>query len=131
MINPVLIDQLMTAAIQAAPFEMCGLLFSGDRLCLTTNADPDPARAFLLTHQDYLKACMVHDEKPWAIVHSHPSKGASPSVRDCQLMDALGLANQDLLMMIVGLQPREIRAFRQQAHGYPCVWVWSDAAVPV
>lgn len=129
MLTAASIAQLIETAQAFAPHEMCGLLFD-DGFHLTKNVAEDPRHAFKIDHEDYLKACMQHDGKPWALVHSHPEKAPAPSVKDCQLMDALELARQDMAMVIVGLQPIEIRVYRKQAHVYACVWAQSYV-VPV
>ncbi len=115
------IDYLFEMAQAFAPHEMCGLLFD-DGFHLTRNVAEDPTHAFKIDHQDYVMACMIHDGKPWAIVHSHPNRGAGASPKDCALMDALDVCRQDLAMVIVGLHPREIRCFRKRGDLYRCEW---------
>lgn len=121
MIPLALTEHLLTAAEMAGPREMCGLLF-GDYFYLASNIAPDPTQSFDMDAQEYLKACMIHDGKPWALVHSHPTGPAFLSVEDCRLIDELEKANHDLMMVIVSLTPREIRAFQKRGHVYERVW---------
>jgi len=121
-----LIEQVIEAAQKAVPKEMCGLLFSGpwvNGFYQATNAATNHEHEFLIDHMDYLTACMQFDGKPWAIVHSHPTSGAAPSVKDCRLMDAFQVSGHDLAMVIVGLQPVEIRIFRKHGERYKLEWV--------
>ena len=119
-----LITELIEYAQRRVPLEMCGLLFP-DGFHQAWNSALNPTREFTLAIEHYLDICSVHVEKPWALVHSHPGKGASPSVKDCQLMDALQIAKQDLAMVIVGLQPVEIRVFKKDGDLYRLVWSWA------
>lgn len=121
MMNQLLIDQLFQCAEIEAPQEMCGLLF--DRiLWVARNTANNPEHAFLIDPEEYVRACMQMDGKPWALVHSHPTKAAKPSVEDCRLMDELEKTGHDLMMIIVGLAPREIRAYKKRGQVYECRW---------
>lgn len=121
MLSNTLIKTLIATASSAAPFEMCGLLFS-DGFHQLQNSALDPEHEFLI-HPDLFKlACVNHGEKAWAIVHSHPTKAGTPSVKDCQLMDALEACNQPMDMVIVGLNPIEVRCYRKVEHVYRCEW---------
>lgn len=119
-----LYQELFDYAAQQAPMEMCGLLFAGDRFIRCENIATDKEHTFEIDHQAYLKACMIQDEKPWAIVHSHPRSGAAPSVKDCRLMDACQVSGHDLSMVMVGLKPKEIRCFKKRGELYKLEWVW-------
>lgn len=123
MISQSIIGQLFGTAAISAPREMCGLLFPESQWYLVVNMAQDPEHEFLIDPIDYVRACMLMDGKPWAVVHSHPTKGARPSVKDCQLMDELAACGQDLKMLIVGLDPREIRVYKKRGHVYQCEWV--------
>lgn len=124
MLSQPFIDQLFASAGVCAPREMCGFLFAKDRFWWTVNVADDPLHGFQIAHEDYLKACMAMDEKPLAIVHSHPTKSARPSVKDCQLMDELVKCGQPLLMLIVGLEPKEIRVYQKHRHVYECRYAY-------
>jgi len=129
MLTQFLMDDLYGQAENAAPEEFCGLLF--DQVCVAAkNRAADPLHEFLIGHEDYVKICMFMDEKPWAIVHSHVTKGAGLSPTDCKLMDALEVAKQELAMVIVGLHPREIRIFRKQNGLYILQWT-RECSAPV
>ena len=121
MLTQATIDELFSWAVGSDPFEICGLLFSRNRYIITANRSANPTHDFLISHGDYIDACLLMGEKPWALVHSHPTKGARPSVKDCQLMDDLEACGQDLTMIIVGLDPREIRAYKKKQHVYECI----------
>jgi len=121
MIHATLIDQLYQAAEQSEPYEMCGLLF-GETFVRTLNVSTEPITSFEIAPEDYMKACMVHDGKPWALVHSHPKGEAVLSVKDCRLMDALEKTNHDLVMIVVSRPHRTIRAFKKAAHVYERIW---------
>ena len=121
MITVTLAEQLIRAAEASEPMEMCGLLF-GETFVPATNVADDPLHNFEIAPEEYLKACMVHDSKPWALVHSHPTSPAVLSVKDCRLMDALEKTNHDLVMVIVSLKDRQIRAFKKRGHVYEQVW---------
>lgn len=121
MLTQATIDELFSAAEACVPWEMCGLLFSEGRFTRVSNHADDPMHDFHVLPRDYLNACLEMGSKPWGLVHSHPTKGARPSVKDCQLMDDLDQCGQDLTMIIVGLDPREIRAYKKNQHVYECI----------
>lgn len=121
MLSVDLCTKLFAFAQFAAPQEMCGLLFDEDVYLSCENKAKDPEHAFLIAHEDYLHACMWMGKKPVALVHSHPTKGAGASVKDCKLMDALTLSNLNMVMVIVGLHPKEIRVFEKREHVYACI----------
>jgi proteasome lid subunit RPN8/RPN11 len=125
MLSTDTLDTLLELASAFAPHELCGLMFAPDVFHLCPNAAPDPTKSFLLEHNDYDAACFTHTTDPWAIVHSHPGKGAVPSQRDCALMDALQLANLDWAFIIVGMNPVEVRVFRKQGELYHLEWKWT------
>ena len=119
------IDALLAYAQLCAPNEMCGLMFPNEGFVGINNVSPDRTRSFQIAHDDYVRFSAMVRETAWAIVHSHPDRGASPSVKDCRLMDALQVAQQDLAMVIVGLQPVEIRVFKKNVDLYRLVWSWA------
>lgn len=121
MMTASLAHLLFHAAEASEPMEMCGLLF-GESFIHTMNVAPDPLHNFEIAPEEYLKACMVHDSKPWALVHSHPKSPAVLSVKDCRLMDALEKTNHDLVMVIVSLKDRQMRAFKKRGHVYQRLW---------
>jgi proteasome lid subunit RPN8/RPN11 len=131
MLTQSLIDELLHFARVHDPKEMCGLLFHEHGFWSCKNVARDPEHEFELDHLDYLYLCMKNDAKPWALVHSHPGTGAGPSVKDCQLMDALQVAGQDLAMVIVGLQPVEIRCFKKRGELYELQWAQVPAKQPM
>lgn len=116
------IQEMLKLSRLFAPKEMCGLLFAPSDFWMCTNASKDPEREFVLDHAEYVDVCGITNATPWAIVHSHPGKGAAPSVADCHLMDALQIANQNMAMVIVGLEPVEIRCFKKVGELYHLEW---------
>lgn len=129
MLTQALITQLLWTARLNVPLEMCGLLFNDNDLYSMENTETNPLQSFKIDHGDFMQACQMLERLPWAIVHSHPGERAVPSVKDCQLMDALEFAGKDLAMVIVGLNPVEVRVFRKREHVYKCEWAWVQDAV--
>lgn len=119
---------LFTLARLRSPAELCGLVFPGDQFIETANRAQHPLTEFLIDHHEYVEVRTKMGENPWALVHSHPTRDAAPSVKDCLLMDALDLAHQDLMMVIVGLQPEEIRIFKKRGDLYHLHWCWPPAS---
>lgn len=122
MLSDGLINGLFDDAYLIAPQEMCGLLFADNRYLRCQNVDPNPERGFLLHHDEYREAVRYMGKAPWALVHSHPLASAGASPKDCGLMEAFEVAKLDMAMIIVGLNPREIRIFKKDEHVYRCVW---------
>lgn len=125
MLSPQIIARLFEDVDLMAPQEMCGLLFEGDRYLRCRNVSPTPEREFLLHHDEYQEAVRYMGYAPVALVHSHPLTGAGASPKDCGLMDAFEVAQMSMDMVIVGLNPKEIRIFRKQDHVYKCIWNWT------
>ena len=117
------IERLLHYAAYKAPQEMCGLLFDEDAFLQCENMAQYPERQFMLHQSDYDHACKIMNKQPWAIVHSHPGRGAAASPPDCKLMDALTRSNLSLSMVIVGMNPREIRCFKKKGDLYNLEWV--------
>src|SRR5687767_10532555 len=110
------IADMLTAAVESVPNEMCGLLFRAKGFYLATNIADDPSHQFELAHEEFLSAIRDHGgEVPWAIVHSHPVSSAHMSPKDCLLLDAFAVIEAPMQMVIVGLKPREIRIYEK--HG--------------
>ena len=139
MLSQQLITRLFEDADIMAPQEMCGLLFSESVTPLAQglalnhtlkygqylrcqNVDSNPERGFLLHHDEYQEAVRSMGKAPWALVHSHPLASAGASPKDCGLMDAFEVAKIEMDMVIVGLNPREIRIFSKQDHVYKCIY---------
>lgn len=118
------INHLIAVAQEDSPREMCGLLFNNSFRVFTycRNSHEQPTQGFVLDHAEYVKACKDADSKPWALVHSHPGKGAAPSPQDCKLMDAFQVAKLDLAMIIVGMSPAEVRCFKKVGDNYHLEW---------
>jgi len=116
------IADMLQAATDAVPHEMCGLLFRGKGFYRATNVAANPEHDFEMTHAEFLSALKQCGEDPWAIVHSHPTKGAHGSVKDYRLMDALSIARVPLLMVIVGLNPKEIRIYEKHDRIYQMIY---------
>ncbi|MDH5666568.1 MAG: Mov34/MPN/PAD-1 family protein [Nitrospira sp.] len=117
-----LIDLLFQRSEYASPQEMCGVLFSGDKFYQTSNTAGDPCHEFHINIHEYIFLCGIQNREPLALVHSHPTKGATSSVKDCRLLDDLERCGKDLAMVIVGLDPREIRVYKKRGHVYACEW---------
>jgi proteasome lid subunit RPN8/RPN11 len=117
MIDSCIAHDLIRHAMREAPNECCGLVFHKGFVGLTNTAE-HPDREFLIAHEEYLATCMRQDAKPLAIYHSHPTGQPTPSVKDCQLMDAFEVCNLDIAMVIVGLHPPMVRVFKKQGNVY-------------
>lgn len=123
MISNALIDELIQYAQSTVPKEMCGLLFYAEIFQKAPNVSKDPCRSFTIKHRDYFDICANHVEPPLAIVHSHPGRGAVPSVEDLKLMDAFAKIGHPMDFIIVGLKPIEIRCFRKVGDLYNLEWL--------
>ncbi|MGL5934404.1 MAG: Mov34/MPN/PAD-1 family protein [Cetobacterium sp.] len=122
MISPSDLDAIFDAALKSSPDEMCGLLFHGHPFVLCRNVARNPTEEFELNHTEYLEAVKKYRQEPWAIVHSHPGQSARLSVKDCSLLDALAMMGHSLQMVIVGLQPREVKVYGKEDGRYRCAW---------
>jgi len=130
MLSNDLVVELVRQAVSSAPHELCGLLFSHERMKVCPNSSDDPTRSFLLDYADYYRACLYYDgEQPWALVHSHPGRSASLSSQDCGLMDALGMAKIPMVMVIVGLDPVEVKVWKKDGERYGLAWEWQVSTV--
>lgn len=112
------IAKLFQAAEIAAPLELCGLLFSEGRFQTCKNVSVDPWGKFEIDHAEFLQHMADYGEAPWGIVHSHPRGSAHLSGDDCRLLDAMQVTHVQMLMVIVGLQPQEVRVFTKQDDAY-------------
>ena len=126
MLTNDILTHMLNVAETGAPREMCGLLFPKTNLILCRNAAKHPEHEFNIEHEEYQEACRWFGGQPWAIVHSHPGKSAKLSPQDCSLMDALQLAKMELDMVIVGLNPVEVKVWRKLGELYSLVWHWGD-----
>jgi len=129
MLTNDLLSDLLKSAELSAPHEMCGLLFPATGFIKCRNTATRPEQEFHIDPDEYQAACRWFGKEPWALVHSHPGKSAAPSPKDCQLMDALQLAKMNMAMLIVGLDPVEIRLFRKREDSYCLEWHWADGRV--
>ena len=98
--------------------------FAGDRFEWCQNTHADPYHGFEIAHADYLHHTALYGEAPWATVHSHPNGPANLSGRDCQLLDALELVENPMKMVIVGLNPVQIRVYSKAEGQYHVDWKW-------
>lgn len=135
MLSNEMIGELFAHAQNAHPYEACGLIFHKAGMIGCWNAAEDATRSFHITITEYQGLCKHTGETPWAIFHSHPGKGAAPSPTDCKLMDAIQVAKMDLAMIIVGMNPSEVRCFKKQGDLYHLQWHWKpnslDPDVPI
>lgn len=116
-----LYDILFREADREAPNEMCGLIFDPHHFVATKNIAADPTKGFLIDIEEYLALVQKRGSRPWAIVHSHPGAPAYPSPQDCRLMDALRISGNTHAMVIVGLNPRQIKRYRREGDLYKCL----------
>jgi len=121
MLSQSLIDDLLKHAEIGAPEEMCGLLF-GEWCWYAPNISKTPCESFEISQEDFLYARDLHKASPWAIVHSHPGKSAAPSTGDCLLMDAFAKIGYPMQLVIVGLEPKEIRCYKRVGDVYGLEW---------
>lgn len=128
MLTSATITTLFEAAEAAVPMEMCGLLFSNERFQLCRNVSAKPWSEFEIDHAEYLQHMAVYGEAPWAIVHSHPRGSAHLSPKDCLLLDAMQLTEVEMAMVIVGLQPRELKIYTKEADQYRMLWKYDEVS---
>lgn len=131
MLSNAAIATLLEAAEVAVPLELCGLLFNHEQFQACKNVSFNPWHEFEIAHAEYLKHMADYGEAPWAIVHSHPRGSAAMSVKDWRLLDAMQATNVTMLMVIVGLQPREIRIFTKEADHYTLMWMHASPPMEV
>lgn len=121
MLTEDLCDGLFREADREHPLEMCGAIF-GEVYVGMRNVAAFPEHSFEIGMEEFGQYYNRHGN-PRAIVHSHPGAPASISGRDCLLLDALSATGHaQLLMVIVGLNPRQIKAYRKEGESYRCVW---------
>ncbi len=121
MLTEGLCDILFREADREHPLEMCGAIF-GEVYVGMRNVAAFPEHSFEIGMEEFGQYYNRHGN-PRAIVHSHPGAPASISGRDCLLLDALSATGHaQLLMVIVGLNPRQIKAYRKEGESYRCVW---------
>lgn len=116
-----LCDILFREAERLAPEEMCGLLFEGPLFVGVKNIAERPLQSFLVDVEEYEGLSKKHGN-PWGLVHSHPGAPPNPSRQDCLLMDALTQTGHAMQMVIVGMNPRQIRSYQVEGESYRCLW---------
>lgn len=74
-------DWLIRRAIQGAPHEVCGFIFTDGSVVEIPNAAADPSRGFAMS-QLHLCNRVPQPELVVALWHSHPNGNATPSEND-------------------------------------------------
>jgi proteasome lid subunit RPN8/RPN11 len=123
------LERLFTVAARFAPLEMCGLMFEGHPFVQCDNVAADQAHGFEIAYEEYLRNVALHGSAPWATVHSHPHGPAKISGRDMLLLDAQAAVGNTMKMIIVGLNPMEIRIYTKADDPltpYRCEWQWIE-----
>lgn len=128
MLSNRLLDNLVAIAEHRVPHEMCGLLFSADVFISCQNTAARPEHEFNIEHSEYEWVCRIVGKTPIGIVHSHPGRSARLSVKDCSLLDALQMAKMAMDMVIVGLEPVEVKCWRKVGELYHLEWEWKHDA---
>jgi proteasome lid subunit RPN8/RPN11 len=128
MLTPTDLERLLTVAAERAPWEMCGLMFEGHPFVECDNVAADQLHGFEIAYEEYLRQVAVHGAAPWATVHSHPHGESKISGRDMLLLDAQVAVGNTMKMIIVGLDPVEIRVYAKvddPLTPYRCEWQWA------
>lgn len=112
-----LVDEMVCAAIAAAPREACGLLLGRgrevERVAPAVNADPSPTR-YTIAAEDHFAALRAARRDGLEVIgawHSHPGSTPEPSPTDT------AEAAPAFLYVIVGLAPQPAVAVWQLVNG--------------